>query len=308
MSVQFHEQFIRFTTDSVGLERTFRLLQATVQIIASYPAVLGLLLSLLGFITGSSSAAVSHAQTNVILLALRQRLGLARRFFRLFRFLDAFHAAHKLYAGLSATGAAPAPAEAWLDVLGRTFNGMYLLLEASTIVDALQIEGLRVWAPDWERAITVEAQRFWLLALVCGVLAGLLRMVKVLAYTPVPATGDGFAHGAKEGKDDAGEKDKVGPGDGDEGEFDMQKEQQRLRAIVKERRKGRVLWRREVRAKLRGLGRAVTANALDIVLPGSVVGWVQADPGTVGLAMFVTSILTGMDAWERCGREVAASK
>lgn len=45
------------------------------------------------------------------------------------------------------------------------------------------------------------------------------------------------------------------------------------------------------------------ANALDVVLPDVIVGWVHASPGTVGLAMFTTTVLTGMDLSERCGRE-----
>jgi hypothetical protein len=192
-------------------------------------------------------------------------------------------------------------------MLGRTFNGMYLLLESCTFVDALQIEGLRVWTPEWEKTITVEAQRFWLFALVCGVLAGLLKVLKVLAYTPVPATGD-VTQSAKVGVDDTQEKDNATEDGATKQEFNIREEQERLRSIVKQTRKRRALWRRVVKAKLHGLGRAVVANALDTVLPGTVIGWIDAEPGTVGVAMFITSILTGMDVWERCGREVSEGK
>jgi hypothetical protein len=180
---------------------------------------------------------------------------------------------------------------------------MYLLLDGSLIIDSLRIDGLRVWTPEWERTIFVEGQRFWLFALVCGVISGLLKMAMVLAYTPVPATGDGFAHGKSEGIKPA-EKEKE---NSDEEEvLDVKKEQERLRNIVKARRKRQGLWIREVKAKLHGLGRRVIANALDIILPGAIVGWINVGPGTVGLAMFVTTILSGMDAWERCGKEVVA--
>ncbi|KAI0133832.1 AoPex11B [Xylariales sp. AK1849] len=307
MSSRTYDQFIRFTTDTVGLERTFRLFQAVVQILSSYPFLFGLLIHALGLATGQPP---SPATTQVVLLDLRQRLGLARRFFRLFRFLDSFNSAHKLYLSISpsnppnARGQSPwVQREAWLDILGRTFNGMYLLLETSTMVDALEIDGLRLWTPDWGRTITVEAQRFWLFSLVCGLFSGLLKMLNVLAHTPVPTTGDGFAHGKTEGNVRT-ENEKADQ----ESEFDMKKEQERLRNIVRNRKKGRALWAREVRAKMRGLGRNTLANALDILLPGTVVGWVKVDPGTVGLAMFVTTLLTGMDAWERCGREVAENK
>ncbi|KAI4594127.1 hypothetical protein KJ359_008669 [Pestalotiopsis sp. 9143b] len=316
MSSHTFEQFIRFTTDSVGLERTFRLLQAIAQILSSYPALLGLFVSLLELVT--IDAAPSYSAAHGVLLVLRQRLGLARRFFRLFRFLDSFHAAQKLYANIAVQqlpSGKKRPSwvylEAYLDVLGRTFNGMYLLLESSTIVDALQVDGLAAWGAKWERTVGVEAQRFWLFALVCAVASGALKALQVLAYTPVPPAGDVTQSEKVAG---AQEKEKTAPaaaagvGEEEEEGFDVRKEQERLRGLVRQTRKRRVLWRREVRAKLQGLGRTTAANALDIVLPGVIVGWIDADPGTVGVVMFITTVLTGLDVWERCGREVSEGK
>jgi hypothetical protein len=43
---------------------------------------------------------------------------------------------------------------------------------------------------------------------------------------------------------------------------------------------------------------------LDMPLPGSIISWIPASEGTVGLLMLTTSFLTGVDVWERCGREV----
>jgi hypothetical protein len=291
-----------------------------------------------------------------VLLALRVRLALARRYFRLFRFLESFSAAQKLYASLSAPNPSssssekrnqgqgqeketetkkkrrrPPPrwtrADIWLDVFGRTFNGMYLLLEALTILDAHRIPGLAPWGPERERALTVEGQRFWLFALVCGVLSGLVKMLKVLAYTPLPApvpsstststSGYGFADAGAGGsnageremaKEPTGGEDRGGKGDDGEKEWDLKREQARLRRVVQDHKLRRLAWRREVRSKISALGRRVVSDAVDITLPGSVVGWVNADTGTVGLAMFLTTMLTSMDVWERCGREIAGSK
>ncbi|KAI1416487.1 peroxisomal biogenesis factor 11 [Hypoxylon sp. FL1857] len=290
------EQFIKFTTDSVGLERTFRLFQATVQILASFAIPFDLLL----YVTLSTGATPSSSSVRVILKALNQRLGLARRFFRLFRFLESFNAAQKLYYKLSSPEAQKGKprgylvkAEPWLDVFARTFNGMYLLLEASTIVDALQIPGLAVWTPEWERTITVEGQRFWLFSLVCGCLYNLLEIPLAAASTPPPElpareknAGEGSLKGISKKGTDKPSKEM------------NEKEAQALEERTR-------IWRQQVSAKTYKLGRAATANALDIILPGSVVGWVKVQPGTVGLAMFVTTILTGMEVWERCGREVS---
>ncbi|KAI1777505.1 peroxisomal biogenesis factor 11 [Hypoxylon cercidicola] len=304
------EQLIKFTTDSVGLERTFRLIQATVQILSHFALPFDLLLSVLTLTCVSPPSALA---TRTVLAALNQRLGLARRYFRVFRFLESFHAAQKLYSRLSSSPSSspgsrrPAwvQVEPWLDMSARTFNGLYLLLETTTTVDALAVPGLRVWTPQQERRVAVEAQRFWLFALACGVLYNLLEILNVLAYTPVPAAGSGFGvdqpqGGEKEQDEQLSEKEKSAD--------DLKKEQQRLRAIVNARKEQRRLWRRQVRGKISKLGRGALANALDTVLPGSAIGWLKVEPGTVSIAMFVTTILTGMDVWERCGREVLAGK
>ncbi|RYP71165.1 hypothetical protein DL771_004965 [Monosporascus sp. 5C6A] len=302
-----------------GLERTLRLFQAAAQILSSYTLPFNFLIHLL---TLSTKKPPSPASIHVILLALRQRFALARRFLRLFRFLESFSTAQKLYLSAASTaaedpGGPKAPqrlgdpgidAEVWLDVFGRTFNGMYLLLEASTIVDALEIDGLAIWAPQTGRRVSVEAQRFWLFALVCGVLAGLARMVKVLAHRPVPSAGEGHSRGIV---DESREMARAVPADdGQEGkaktEEDLKnQEPANLRQAVGERRKAWEMGRRKTRAKIRGLSCSVIANALDIALPGTAVGWLDLETGTVGVAMLITSILTGWDVWKRCGREIS---
>ncbi|KAI1826791.1 peroxisomal biogenesis factor 11 [Xylaria intraflava] len=266
------EQFVRFTNDAAGLERTLRLFQSIAQILTSYTLPLHYLLHLQQTLTGTPTPAKT---ATAVLLALRSHIGLARRYFRLFKFLESFHAAQTLYAspGLSAA--------VWLDVLSRTFNGMYLLLEASTTLDALGIDGLAPWGPALDRAVNVEAQRFWLFALAFGALGGLVRIFAVFA-----SAGEKGAV-SKEGKETGKGKGTVS--DGKDGAASD------ARTVV---------WTPAVRSKVFGLGRGVVANVLDITLPGTVVGWVPASSGVVGLAMFVTTLLTGFDVWERCGREV----
>lgn len=283
------------------------------QIFSSFAVPFDLLLYVLSL---SAAEAPSPLATRTILKALNQRLGLARRFFRVFRFLESFNAAQKLYAKLSSASGQKAGArqpawvrlEPWLDISARTFNGMYLLLEASTVVDALQVPGLSVWTAEQGHSITIEAQRFWLFSLVCGLLYNLLEMVNVLAHTPVPATGEGFGAVGEQPEDKLETAEKSSRSLDEKAGDELKKEQERLRGIVKIRKEQRRLWRREVQGKIYKLGRGAAANAIDIILPGSVVGWINVDPGTVGLAMFVTTILTGKDVWERCGQEVSASK
>lgn len=270
------------TLDPVGLERTFRFFQAVCQIIASYPAVFGIFLTLLDF---GSAKPHQAAETLSVVLGLRQRFNLARRFFRFFRFLQSFSAARKILAAISPSGRASAkkkisqdPIEAWLDVLAHTFNGMYLLLDAPAIIADLRIEGFQVLSPEWDRKLMIEAQRFWLFALACGALSSFLKRQKLRAPAPKKVVGSS----------DINEKTQTAVAT-------STKEDEAVAKIEE-----------QARAKKRsGLARNAVANALDIILPGAMLGWINASPGTVGLAMLVTTILTGKDAWDRCGREVS---
>ncbi len=50
------------------------------------------------------------------------------------------------------------------------------------------------------------------------------------------------------------------------------------------------------------------ADVCDLPVPGAVIGWIPVGSGTVGLFMVVSTYLTGLEVWERCGNEVAAAK
>ncbi|KAI1124359.1 hypothetical protein F5Y10DRAFT_269199 [Nemania abortiva] len=338
------EQLVRFTTDAAGLERTFRLLQAVAQILTSYALPINCLLLLLTFVPGSSGSSPDVKATHAVLRALHSRLGLARRYIRLFAFLESFRIAQKLYVSLTPSPSPRTPpdtsninqpntapprargtrADIWLDVFGHIFNGMYLLLETATVVDAQEVDGLVVWGPELERAINIEAQRFWLFALVCGVLSGFVKIFKVVAYTPLPppprasALGHAAVDAGKSGENgsvdgDRGQGSEKEGREGDDGQggsgeaWDLVKEQARLRRTVADRKLARTAWKREVQAEISALGRRLVVDALDITIPGSIVGWIPADTGTAGLAMLVTSILTVMEVWEKHGRDIASN-
>ncbi|KAI1171020.1 peroxisomal biogenesis factor 11-domain-containing protein [Nemania sp. FL0916] len=302
------EQFVKFTTDAAGLERILRLLQSIAQILTSYTLPFNGLLLLLSYISTSSDISRNGhkspdtaATTRTVLLALRTRFNLARRFFRVFRFLDSFSAAQKLYTDTSSNSGSNTPRLAlWLEVFSRTFNGFYLLLEASLIVDAQKIDGLALWGLEMEAGIAVEAQRFWLFALVCSALAGVVRLVDLvtassLAAAPEPET---VAVAGVESADAEERRENDGP-DEKSSKDEKNKQDEQLARFARTQ---------EVRRKMSTLIRRIIADTLDITLPGSIVGWVPASTGTVGVAMFVTTILTSVDIWERCGRGVTGSQ
>jgi hypothetical protein len=317
----------KLTHLAAGLERSFRFIQALIQVFASIPLAHATLLSTLSLIQSSHGPA-DAAATQAALGGLRSRIALGRRFFRIFRFAESFSTAWALFYASSSPSASPShrPAELWLDISARSFNGMYLLLETLGFADALGAEGFAPLGKEWERVVHVEGQRFWFLALVCAVGAGLVRLVKVFAYAPVPESGEGFGDGSeKMGRktEDKGEDQGEGQGENGEGEKgegekdaaspsspwdDWEGERARLRKVVVERKAHRKRWRRDVARRSRRIVRRLAADALDLFVPGAVIGWVPASAGTVGLAMLGSTYLTGLEIWERCGREIAAAR
>ncbi|KAL8418515.1 hypothetical protein RB594_001927 [Gaeumannomyces avenae] len=309
------ERLVRFSTDAFGLERILRLVQAIVQIVVAVP-----LLSLRltdhinslphqaagvgagpgpGTGTGDKGPApLAVADTVAMLGDLRGRLNMTRRVLRLFRFAEAFHGAQKLY--FSSTTTTGKSLELWLDISARGFNGMYYLLETATLPDALGVPHLpRVFGPEAGGALAVEAQRFWLLALACSAASGALKVLGTYGAGAVPGTGAAAAAGL--GGDAVGEKE------GEEEEEEGERKKRREEEEEGERKKRREEEKAKVKAaqqanaaKRRVCLRKMVADLLDIALPGSALGWVPLDALSVSSAMLLTSILTGLDFWERC--------
>jgi len=151
---------------------------------------------------------------------------------------------------------------------------MYLLLETLHFPEALAVEGLSLWGTQKAEVLHVEGQRFWFLALTCAVAAGWLKLRRL------GGEGDGVV--VKE-KNEATEEE--------------EKEREREREKEAQNRRGqsqRVL-------------RRMIADVLDLAVPGAVVGWVPASPGMVGILMLLSTWITGLEVWERCGKEIDAA-
>lgn len=135
------------------------------------PLFLFHLLSLTGTVSSPGPRALD-VSTLTTLSGLTSRLNLGRRFFRVFRFLDAFNSAYVL--STSTTGGLSL--DTWLTVSSHSFNGMYFLLETLTFPDVLGVPGVNIWGAEWGKMLRIESQRFWLFALVCGAAAGTLKV------------------------------------------------------------------------------------------------------------------------------------
>ncbi|KAK1463285.1 AoPex11B [Colletotrichum melonis] len=310
------DQFVAFASDSAGLERILRGLQALTAIFSAYPSLVAL--------------ALLDADPPILeaLGPLRGHLNLTRRFIRFFWFLNSFGTSYNLFTSISSSPSSPAKKsqgvglEAWLDIIKFTLLGLYGGLESLTLPDLLGVPQIAYFGAERTRALNVEAQRFWLLALAAGVFANLTRVLKAFAYAPVPQHGHGYGTGEKPVEKKAvveggAEKEtaaaaaalvpdeKKGDEGGEDEKLDWEAERTRLRAIVMKRREDRKRWRREVAVKVKSLGRKIFSDSLDCLIPGVILGWVNVQPGTVGIAMFITTILSSRDIWDRCGATVS---
>lgn len=252
------------TASPAGLERLLRLFQSFFLILTSYPKLIANLLP--------NSPVSVHVSAETSLRQLQGRLNISRRWMRLFRFLEAFRGGWILYMSPNKT------LEVWMDAHAKTCFGMFGMLESITLLDLLDVDHLEVFGFDRAVDINIEAQKFWFVALYLSSMGSGIRLIRLLANrSPPPEVTDGSADEKPEA-----EKSEL-----------LRKRQLREKA-----------WQRKVNAEMASLGLKMLSDVLDLVIPAATVGWVDVEPGMVGVAMFITSIITGLGVWNACGRKL----
>ena len=211
------------------------------------------------------------------LVAFGATLNLARRFIRTWRFLDCFAVSQSLYNGASAP-----TLELWLDIMRLSLFGIYGFLETITLPD---LSGVTCFGPEMTKRINFEAQKFWFGALICGVVAGVSRLVNLYAHAPIPNVDD--VYGLAKGEKDKGKK---------------QEDQVKAKKAAAEKE------RAQKSAAKRALLTKTAVDAIDLVIPTSVLRWVAVEPAVVGWAMFLSTLLSGYDVWKKCGVELRKAK
>ncbi|KAH6887583.1 peroxisomal biogenesis factor 11 [Thelonectria olida] len=260
-----YAQFVAFGTDLVGLERLLRLFQAACSVLISYPLLLAALVP-------KPTSEAQLAVKAVGLGALRGQLNVSRRFIRLFRFMDT------LNAGFDAYVAPEKNLEVWLDVVSKTCLGMFGMIETLTLVDLIGIPGLEVFGPARSSEIDAQSQYFWFFGLATSVTISLIKLSKV---NVPPIAEKEQEKPTKTVSEKADEKEDT-------------KEKAAKDAEEKKRLK-------EVAAKKKVLLRSIVSDVVDMLLPGSAIGFVKISGASVSSAMFFTTLTTGWAAWDRIG-------
>lgn len=248
-----------------------------------------------------------HVSTATGLRELGHQLNVSRRFIRFFRFLDTFRAGWLIW-----TGQVNGGVDIYLDVVSKTCFGLFGMLETMTLLELIPVDNLRIFSHETYKEIDHQAQLLWFAGLYTSVLVSGFRLFRLFTSQPVriasetisASTGDNpaeIAEADKELPEKSGAYEKTP-------EADLGEERERLKGIVAKRKEERRTWLQDVSAQATLLGRGALSDALDMVLPGTSLGWVQVQPGLVSSAMFLTTLTTGMAVWERVGRDLQAKK
>ncbi|KAL2832780.1 peroxisomal biogenesis factor 11 [Aspergillus pseudoustus] len=146
------KQLATFTSQTAGLEKTLRLIQATSQVV--------------GELTPDKTVARQW-------LTARDQLALGRRYFRLLDFYGCFERVHGLLAGSSTQGGILTT----IEMAEYTFLGLYLLLENLTI-----LHDMNVYHVSWYKPLLTEANKFWFYAIILSI----TRATWALLFTSAP--------------------------------------------------------------------------------------------------------------------------
>ncbi|KAF5010885.1 hypothetical protein FDECE_2979 [Fusarium decemcellulare] len=299
--VDTYEHFVAFGTDLVGIERILRLFQATCSLLICYPAFLALWLP-----NAPESVQVSSATA---LGQLRGQLNVSRRFIRFFRFLDTFRAGWVVYV------AENKGLDDWLDVVSKTCFGIFGMMETLTLLDLCGIDNLRIFTEEKYQEIDYQSQLFWFAGLYTSVLVSGIRVYRLFSTRPGSVSAESVSTSSTENTAElvSAEKElseKAGAVTESEktSEDDLNKERQRLKGIVTKRKEERRAWLQMLGREGTVLGRSIISDGLDMILPGTTVGWVKVEPGLVSMVMFFTTLTTGMAVWERVGQKLQKNK
>ncbi|KEF55952.1 uncharacterized protein A1O9_07532 [Exophiala aquamarina CBS 119918] len=245
------QSIAKFSNDAVGLEKTLKFTQFSSHVIAALSA------------TSLEAARWNNTKANI---------NTARRFFRLFKWIDCFNAAQaqlsppatvsqeKSSERTSEKTKQPADPprpesdnlKVFLTVSKFSLLGMYLFMEMFVITDSI---GLTSY--PWSGSLQIEALKVWFYSLAVSILLGLYEL-SILPSSSAP-----------EAKGKAKSAPPASP--------PQDESQPKRRAIYKQ----------------------LVIDMSDLIVPGHVAGWFPVDTVTVGVAGSISGLLGAHSAWER---------
>ncbi|KAF2141332.1 uncharacterized protein K452DRAFT_298718 [Aplosporella prunicola CBS 121167] len=260
--------FTRFMNDAAALEKTLRLLQGLAQLAAS----------------------VLAADHHLVLVAgaLRKHFALGRRYFRYFKWLDCALAAADAMPGRGSESEVGGKegVETLLIAARASFLGMYLLLEACTILHVMGVHKSS-WAPTFH----VEGMRFWFYSLCCSIVLSVHELhTSSKASTNATCNGTTTITAAA-----APPKKKTKTKSHNKATQEPKPSPTTTAAAAPPSH----LTQAHLRARHTHALRTLLISALDLLTPGAIVGWIPAAPSVVAATSIASSFLGAQDIWRR---------
>ncbi|KKZ66010.1 hypothetical protein EMCG_08232 [[Emmonsia] crescens] len=251
------KQFTNYTNSGVGLENFLRLIQSICQVI--------------------SALAVSATEAEPWTIAWTN-LALSRRYFRYFQFIDCFERAWAVFSGQDAVSAGRYMLRT-MAVGEWSCLGGYLLLEAFTILDALNI-----YPTPWAEQVLLESYKLWFYSMVFASV-GITWQLFVPVSSP---RGQDTKAKSVEQEDEKGSKkgnEISNPGESEvtTGGGSINSNTNTVRLLT----------------ELAILG-------CDILIPAQALGWLNVDDLTVSSAAVLSTLLMGKDKWVKVQAQVGA--
>ncbi|KAK6579889.1 hypothetical protein PZA11_007597 [Diplocarpon coronariae] len=138
--------------------------------------------------------------------------------------------------------------------------GIYLLLESFTILDEMGVV-----STTWAAGLFLEAMKFWFCSLVLGIFSGILELLGLL--------GQNAGLGKR-----------------------VEEKHQKSRKNKAEMTQGRPTERDATRKKI---AKRLFIDGCDLFIPGSATGWIPTSSANVGMMSVGSTVLSGLDVWNR---------
>ncbi|PHH82926.1 hypothetical protein CDD82_4249 [Ophiocordyceps australis] len=207
---------------------------------------------------------------------LLSHLNLTRRTMRLFWFLGSFQDSYRVYTTTDG---------AWLDALASSAFGLFGALESLTLLDLAEVPGMQLLGLSLAERLDAQAQALWLVAL-CASISGNVSRIKA----------------SRTGRGGPGTKDAEAEDDGADKESRTEDEDQSVAGAEQSvvHPEAMVHQRKQLVVK-------TLADALDLVIPLTSLGWIQMHTGLVALAMLCSTVLSVTVIWNRCRQQLQAT-
>ncbi|RJE24116.1 PEX11 domain protein [Aspergillus sclerotialis] len=191
-------------------------------------------------------------------LIVKSQLALSRRYFRFLGFIPCIEGVFNILGGNISLGSILTI----IELAKFSALGIYFVLEDLTILHAMN-----VYLVPWNEPVLIESNKFWFYGICLSILSAVVELL-FLFSRPATTVTKKRANGAKEnGSTKENESSET---------IQAQKQSQKIMPLLK----------------------GIVVDGCDLLLPGTFLGWIQADELSVSAAMVVSTIVASGAIWE----------